>query len=155
MCVSIKTYLVTSNGDPRRNYKQTENLRLQPCVNLFCVSVKFCWRVLSIHITQSLHHLFKIISRNKYEKPTPIQAQAIPAVMSGRDLIGIAKTGSGKTIAFLLPMFRHIMDQDPLEMNEGAICKYCNLLQILQITQACNSSAFPRNFKKWSALKKK
>lgn len=43
--------------------------------------------------------------------------------MSGRDLIGIAKTGSGKTIAFLLPMFRHIMDQRPLEEAEGPICK--------------------------------
>lgn len=61
--------------------------------------------------------------RQSYEKPTPIQAQAIPAVMSGRDLIGIAKTGSGKTIAFLLPMFRHIMDQRPLEEAEGPIGK--------------------------------
>lgn len=63
------------------------------------------------------------IPRHSYEKPTPIQAQAIPAVMSGRDLIGIAKTGSGKTIAFLLPMFRHIMDQRPLEESEGPIGK--------------------------------
>lgn len=63
------------------------------------------------------------VPRHSYEKPTPIQAQAIPAIMSGRDLIGIAKTGSGKTIAFLLPMFRHIMDQRPLEEAEGPICK--------------------------------
>ncbi|KAI4456161.1 atp-dependent rna helicase dbp3 [Holotrichia oblita] len=54
-------------------------------------------------------------------KPTPIQAQAIPAIMSGRDLIGIAKTGSGKTLAFLLPMFRHILDQPPLEETDGPI----------------------------------
>jgi superfamily II DNA/RNA helicase len=46
-----------------------------------------------------------------YEKPTPIQAQALPAIMSGRDVIGIAKTGSGKTLAYLLPLFRHVMDQ--------------------------------------------
>lgn len=59
--------------------------------------------------------------RHGYEKPTPIQTQAIPAIMSGRDLIGIAKTGSGKTIAFLLPMFRHIMDQRSLEEGEGPI----------------------------------
>lgn len=39
------------------------------------------------------------------------QAQGIPAVMSGRDVIGIAKTGSGKTAAFLWPMLVHIMDQ--------------------------------------------
>jgi ATP-dependent RNA helicase DDX46/PRP5 len=41
--------------------------------------------------------------------------------MSGRDVIGVAKTGSGKTIAFLLPMFRHIKDQRPLEQMEGPI----------------------------------
>lgn len=44
--------------------------------------------------------------------------------MNGRDLIGIAKTGSGKTIAFLLPMFRHIMDQRSLEEGEGPIGTY-------------------------------
>lgn len=56
-----------------------------------------------------------------FEKPTPIQCQAIPAIMSGRDLIGIAKTGSGKTLAFLIPMFRHILDQPQLEDTDGPI----------------------------------
>jgi ATP-dependent RNA helicase DDX46/PRP5 len=56
-----------------------------------------------------------------YEKPTPIQMQALPALMSGRDVIGVAKTGSGKTMAFLLPMFRHIKDQPPLKDKEGPI----------------------------------
>ncbi|XP_044738948.1 probable ATP-dependent RNA helicase DDX46 isoform X2 [Chrysoperla carnea] len=63
----------------------------------------------------------EILKKLNYEKPTPIQAQAIPAIMSGRDLIGIAKTGSGKTLAFILPMFRHILDQPPLEENDGPI----------------------------------
>ncbi|KAJ8665737.1 hypothetical protein QAD02_007399, partial [Eretmocerus hayati] len=62
-----------------------------------------------------------ILRKLAYEKPTPIQCQAIPAIMSGRDLIGIAKTGSGKTLAFLLPMFRHIKDQDELSDGDGPI----------------------------------
>ena len=62
-----------------------------------------------------------VLKKNGYEKPTPIQAQAIPAVMSGHDLIGIAKTGSGKTLAFLLPMFRHILDQPPLDADDGPL----------------------------------
>ncbi|KAL1123116.1 hypothetical protein AAG570_002204, partial [Ranatra chinensis] len=62
-----------------------------------------------------------VLKKQNYEKPTPIQAQAIPAIMSGRDLIGIAKTGSGKTLAFVLPMLRHILDQPPLEDTDGPI----------------------------------
>ncbi|XP_044078655.1 probable ATP-dependent RNA helicase DDX46 isoform X6 [Siniperca chuatsi] len=79
------------------------------------------------------------MKKHGYEKPTPIQAQAIPAIMSGRDLIGIAKTGSGKTIAFLLPMFRHIMDQRPLEESEGPISVIMTPTRelALQITKEC------------------
>ncbi|KAI1423980.1 hypothetical protein F5Y12DRAFT_501462 [Xylaria sp. FL1777] len=62
-----------------------------------------------------------VIDNLGFDKPTPIQMQAFPAIMSGRDVIGVAKTGSGKTLAFLLPMFRHIKDQSPLKENEGPI----------------------------------
>ena len=48
--------------------------------------------------------LIKAIRRSEFAQPTPIQSQAIPALSSGRDCIGIAKTGSGKTAAFLWPM---------------------------------------------------
>jgi len=65
--------------------------------------------------------ILQLLKKYNYEKPTPIQAQAIPVCMSGRDMIGIAKTGSGKTLAFLLPLFRHIADQDPLEEGDGPI----------------------------------
>ncbi|WFC99104.1 RNA helicase [Malassezia yamatoensis] len=62
-----------------------------------------------------------VIKDLKYASPTPIQSQAIPAIMSGHDLVGIAKTGSGKTIAFLLPLFRHVKDQRSLRPGEGPI----------------------------------
>ncbi len=41
---------------------------------------------------------------SRYERPTAIQCQALPAALSGRDVLGLAKTGSGKTAAFVLPM---------------------------------------------------
>ncbi|KAI8468169.1 MAG: P-loop containing nucleoside triphosphate hydrolase protein [Monoraphidium minutum] len=56
-----------------------------------------------------------------FERPLPIQAQALPIIMSGRDCIGIAKTGSGKTLAFVLPLLRHVKDQPPLEQGDGPI----------------------------------
>jgi ATP-dependent RNA helicase RhlE len=43
-----------------------------------------------------------------YERPTPIQAQAIPHVLKGRDVMGIAQTGTGKTAAFSLPIVHHL-----------------------------------------------
>ncbi|XP_059382922.1 probable ATP-dependent RNA helicase DDX46 isoform X2 [Carassius carassius] len=87
-------------------------------------------------ISMKVLHAMK---KHNYEKPTPIQAQAIPAIMSGRDLIGIAKTGSGKTIAFLLPMFRHILDQRPLGEGEGPIAVIMTPTRelALQITKEC------------------
>jgi len=49
------------------------------------------------------------------DAPLPVQAQALPLVLSGHDLIGIAKPGSGKTLAYLLPAIVHIEAQQPLE----------------------------------------
>ncbi|CAG8067000.1 unnamed protein product [Penicillium salamii] len=62
-----------------------------------------------------------VITKLGYENLTSIQAQAIPTIMSGRDVIGVAKTGSGKTAAFLIPMFRHIKDQRAVTGMDGPI----------------------------------
>uniref|UniRef100_A0A8C7IM85 RNA helicase n=1 Tax=Oncorhynchus kisutch TaxID=8019 RepID=A0A8C7IM85_ONCKI len=65
--------------------------------------------------------LMHIIRKSEYTQPTPIQCQGVPIALSGRDMIGIAKTGSGKTAAFIWPMLVHIMDQKELETGEGPI----------------------------------
>ncbi|KAJ1770174.1 pre-mRNA processing RNA-helicase [Coemansia sp. RSA 1813] len=62
-----------------------------------------------------------VIKHQGFEKPTPVQAQTVPAILSGRDVIGVAKTGSGKTLAFILPMLRHIKAQRPLAQGDGPI----------------------------------
>ncbi len=52
--------------------------------------------------------IIRALAEEKYLTPTPIQAQTIPTVMSGRDVIGIAQTGTGKTAAFALPILHHL-----------------------------------------------
>lgn len=49
------------------------------------------------------------IQKNGYEKPTPIQDQAIKHIIDGRDLVGLANTGTGKTAAFLLPLVSKVV----------------------------------------------
>jgi superfamily II DNA/RNA helicase len=48
------------------------------------------------------------IERKGYETPSPIQDQAIPHILEGRDVIGLANTGTGKTAAFLLPLINRM-----------------------------------------------
>ncbi|CAD5221535.1 unnamed protein product [Bursaphelenchus okinawaensis] len=76
---------------------------------------------LNVKVMNVLKKIGRATGKLNYQKPTSIQAQAVPAILSGRDVIGIAKTGSGKTLAFLLPMFRHILDQEPLDEMDGPI----------------------------------
>ncbi|KAI5673530.1 hypothetical protein M9H77_13894 [Catharanthus roseus] len=73
------------------------------------------------HQTGLSTKILEAIKKLNFDKPMPIQVQALPVIMSGRDCIGVAKTGSGKTLAFVLPMLRHIKDQPPLMPGDGPI----------------------------------
>ena len=52
--------------------------------------------------------LLRALAAENYLVPTPIQAQAIPLILSGRDVLGLAQTGTGKTAAFGLPLLQHL-----------------------------------------------
>lgn len=54
--------------------------------------------------------LLKALEKTNLQTPTPIQAQAIPHIMQGRDLMGLAQTGTGKTAAFGLPLLHRLLD---------------------------------------------
>lgn len=52
--------------------------------------------------------LLEVLEKKKFTKPTPIQNEAIPVAISGKDMIGIAQTGTGKTLAFGIPMIQRL-----------------------------------------------
>ena len=52
--------------------------------------------------------LLRALRTEKYDRPTPIQSQAVPQILAGKDLLGIAQTGTGKTAAFGLPILQHL-----------------------------------------------
>jgi len=60
------------------------------------------------------------ISKLGYTTPTPIQAQSIPIVIKGQDILGIAQTGTGKTAAFALPILHHLCTHDRHPPKRGA-----------------------------------
>ncbi|KAL4100948.1 hypothetical protein QTP88_020976 [Uroleucon formosanum] len=55
--------------------------------------------------------IMKVIKNQKFITPSPIQCQAWPIIMSGHDLIAIAQTGTGKTLAYILPALIHLLQQ--------------------------------------------
>ncbi len=57
--------------------------------------------------------LLKAVYAMGYETPTPIQRESIPPILKGRDVLGTAQTGSGKTAAFVLPILQRLMKQSP------------------------------------------
>ena len=55
--------------------------------------------------------ILRALTEQGYETPTPIQAQAIPHVLAGQDLLAAAQTGTGKTAGFTLPILQHLLDK--------------------------------------------
>src|SRR3954453_369963 len=81
---------------------------------------------LSEPLTEALKHL-------GYEQPTPIQEQAIPSLLDGRDVIGQAQTGTGKTAAFGLPLLQYV---DPSMDEVQALVLTPTRELCIQVTQA-------------------
>ena len=81
-----------------------------PIIMLFYTKVNFWWN----------KAFYNLIISVLFFQPSPIQAQAWPYLLSGKDLIGIAQTGTGKTLAFLMPIFIHIGQNFPMNLTDSS-----------------------------------
>ena len=72
--------------------------------------------------------ILKAVLEQGYDTPTPIQAQAIPAVLAGGDLLGGAQTGTGKTAAFVLPMLQRLSTEPALKNKRGVSAVRCLIM---------------------------
>ncbi|WP_426958828.1 DEAD/DEAH box helicase [Muricoccus radiodurans] len=96
--------------------------------------------------------LLRALEEEGYTTPTPIQAQAIPAALSGRDVLGIAQTGTGKTAAFALPIL-HRLANDPKRPPSGA-CRVLVLSPTRELASQIHESfrAYGRHIRPSTAL---
>ena len=73
-----------------------------------------------------------------YETPSPIQARSIPHLLEGRDLLGLAQTGTGKTAAFALPTLSRI----DVSLNDTQVLVLCPTRELaIQVAEACQTYA--------------
>jgi ATP-dependent RNA helicase RhlE len=63
--------------------------------------------------------LNRAVKANGYTSPTPIQLQAIPAILEGKDVMGAAQTGTGKTAGFTLPILQRLSNKPPIKSNRA------------------------------------
>ncbi|NWG15259.1 MAG: DEAD/DEAH box helicase [Chloroflexi bacterium] len=68
---------------------------------------------MQFHDLKLIDPLLRAVSAEGYNEPTPIQARAIPHILDGKDLIGCAQTGTGKTAAFALPILQRLLTETP------------------------------------------
>jgi len=66
-------------------------------------------------------YVMKRVMQEGYAEPTPIQAQGWPIALSGLNMVGVAQTGSGKTLGYVLPAIVHVNNQEPLKRGDGPI----------------------------------
>ena len=56
--------------------------------------------------------ILEALASEGYREPTPVQAETIPALLDGHDVLGVAQTGTGKTAAFALPILHHLRSEE-------------------------------------------
>ncbi|XP_052777859.1 probable ATP-dependent RNA helicase DDX43 [Mya arenaria] len=119
----IKKNFYLEDPEVANMHPETVNMIREQNFNITVTSLSKTDKTIPNPVTtfeQAFNHYPEILDtiyNQKFSKPSPIQCQAWPVLLQGKDLIGIAQTGTGKTLAFLLPAFIHI-DGQPVDRAE-------------------------------------
>jgi ATP-dependent RNA helicase RhlE len=88
--------------------------------------------------------LLRAVEERGYTEPTPVQREAIPLGLEGRDLVGSAQTGTGKTAAFLLPILQRLKSGTPGNTRALVLVPTRELAeQVLDSARACPPGSSP------------
>ncbi len=91
--------------------------------------------------------ILKHLEAKGIKRPTPIQVQGMPVILAGRDMIGVAFTGSGKTLVFSLPLVMMA-----LQVCSSPHTTHCFVLPQLHVNMFCNYAAGPASVSKLDLL---
>src|SRR5512137_2225606 len=83
--------------------------------------------------------LAKVLTGLGYEEPTPIQSQSLPPLLAGRDLLGQAATGTGKTAAFALPLLQRVLARKSTHAQPDALVLVPTRELAIQVAEALHS----------------
>ncbi len=83
--------------------------------------------------------LAQVLTGLGYEEPTPIQNRSIPPLLAGRDLLGQAATGTGKTAAFALPLLQRVLAERRKPGNPAALALVPTRELAIQVAEALHS----------------
>ena len=114
-----KNFYVETSSVAERSMQEVDAIRRERDIKIFGNNVPK--PVTTFEEVGFPEHILREIKKSGFEAPSAIQSQAWPIALSGRDLVAIAETGSGKTIGFALPGMVHISAQPKLQYGDGPI----------------------------------
>lgn len=107
---------MTSNQAEENIYTESDDITVKgrDCPKPFLQFSDFEWP----------QEIRRVIEKERFTNPTPIQAQGFPVALEGRDLVGIAQTGSGKTLSYIMPA---VVNLENAIKNQGKTSKFFEL----------------------------
>lgn len=143
-----KDFYVPNESASKRTNKEIDAFRLEHKITVAGDGVPNA--MLSFDDVTLPDYVSNELKKRNFTTPTPIQAQGWPIALSGQNMVGVAQTGSGKTLGYIVPAIVHINNQPRLKQGDGPIALVLAptrelAQQIQQVANAYGSGSYVRN----------